>query len=98
MDMQVEYFLTSGFSVLLDYADSVCFGSLLNGEGDSFDDSVEMGNEFLWNLEDSRVMLLRDYEGMSFAEGSYVKKSHHTLVFVNQSGRGLFSGYLAKDA
>jgi len=97
MDVQVKYFLTSSLSILLDYADSISFCSLLNGKGDSFDNSIEMGNEFLWNLKNSLVMFLRYNKSMSFTEGSYVKESHHIIVFVNQTGKGLFSSYLAKD-
>ena len=98
MDVQVKYLLASGFSVLLDYADSVSFCSLLDGEGGSFDNSMEVGNLFLWNFVNGFVVFLRYHESVPFIEGSYVKESHHIFVFVNATGRDLFSGYLAKDA
>ena len=57
--MQVEYVLVSSLAVLLDYADSVSFRNLFDGDGDSFDDSVKVSDEFLWNFENGLIMFLR---------------------------------------
>ena len=96
MNVQVKYLLTSSLSVLLNYADSVSFCSLLDGEGDSFDNSMEIGNLFLWNFVNGYVMFLRYNESVSFIEGSYVKESHHIFVFVNATGRRLVFGLSCK--
>ena len=70
MNMQVEYVLVSSLAVLLDDADSVSFRSLFDGDGDSFDDSVELSEEFLWNLKNGFVMFLRYNESVPFTERS----------------------------
>jgi hypothetical protein len=56
-----------------------------------------MGNKFLWNFENGYVMFLRYNKSVSLAEGSCVEESQHVFVFVNETGRRLFTGYLAKD-
>jgi hypothetical protein len=44
MDVQVKYLLSSGFSVLLDYADAISFCGFFDGECDALGNSVKMGN------------------------------------------------------
>ncbi len=96
--MQVEYVLVSSLAVLLDDADSVSFRSVFDGDGDSFDDSVKVSDEFLWIFENDLIMFLRYDQRVPFIERSYVKESHHVFVFVNETGRRLFSRYLAECA
>jgi hypothetical protein len=68
VDMQVKNFLSSHFSVLLEYADSVGFGGFLHGDCGSFGDFVHVGEEFLRDVENVSVVFFRYDEGMSFAE------------------------------
>jgi hypothetical protein len=58
---------------------------------------MEMGHKFLWSFENGYVMFLRYNKSVSLVEGSYVEESQHVFVFVNETGRRLFTGYLAKD-
>ena len=98
MDVQVKYVLVSCLPVLLDYADSVSFCSLFDGYGDLFDDSVKVGDEFLWNFENGLVMFLRYNQRMPFIEGSYVQESHCLFVFVYKTGKRFFLRYLTECA
>ena len=98
MDMKVEYFLACSRSVLLEYADSIRFGGFFGGEGDSFDDSVQMREKFLWNLKNCFVMFLRYNESVSFTERSCVDEGKHGFIFIHDAGMSLFSNYPAEDA
>jgi hypothetical protein len=98
VNVQVEYFLTGGFSVLLDFADAVSFCSFFDCYGDSLGDSVEVCDEFLWNVENSYVVRFKYNQRVSLIERSYVKESQCLFVFVNKVGWHLLLGYSAKYA
>ena len=55
----MRYVLVGGFSVLLDYADSVCVCGFFDGYGYLFGDSVNIGVEFLWDIKNVFVVCFR---------------------------------------
>jgi len=98
MHVQVGYVLVGGFSVLLDYADSVSVCGFFDGYGYLLGDSVNVRVKLLWNIENVLVMRLRYDECVSLIQRSYVKERQDFFVFVNAVGRYLFLRDSAKDA
>ena len=95
--MQVENLLSRRVPVLLDDGDSVGFRGVLNGDGGSLDDIVDVGDEVVGHVVNSLIMLSGNDERMSLVKRSNVEKRNCFFVFVDDAGRSLFFDYSAKD-
>lgn len=86
MHMQVGYVLVGGFSVLLDYADSVNIHGFFNGYGYLLGGSMNVSVKLPWYIKNVFVMHFRYDECVSPIQWSYVKERHDFFVFVNNAG------------
>ena len=98
VNVQVENFLPCRVSVLLDDGDSVGFRGVLDGDGGSLDESVDVSNEVIGNVVNSLIMLSGNDERVPLVQRSDIKKRHYIFVFVHDASKRLFPHYLAKDA
>ena len=86
MHVQVGYVLVCGFSVLLNYADSVSVHSFFNGYGYLLGDSMNVSVKLLWRIENVFVMRFRYNESVSLVQWSYVKERHDFFIFIDTVG------------
>ena len=80
------YVLVGGFSVLLDYADSVSVHGFFNGYGYLLGDSVNVSVKLPRSIKNVLVMRFRYDECVPLVQWSYVKKRHDLFVFVDNAG------------
>src|SRR3990172_1792360 len=70
VSVQVENLLSRRVPVLLDDGDSVGFRGVLNGDGGSLDDIVDVGDEVVGHVVNSLIMLSGNNERMSLVKRS----------------------------
>jgi len=98
VDMDVEYHLTCGGSIVLKDAYAICVRTFLDSISDFLHNFEEGCQFFIWNLMDVLMMVLGNDKGMSFIRRSDVQESHCSLVFVDTTRWQLVSHYFAEGA
>ena len=94
--MQVENLLTRRVPVLLDDGDAVGFRGVLDDDGDSLYDLVDVGDEVIGNVVNSLIMLSGNNESVALVERSDAEKRDYFFVFVHDASRSFSSYYLAE--